>query len=290
MARLSRHGGSHVHSNIGWEGQVLRLADDGDNDIDDMPSMGKLQCPNCGYRSDNADFQVSGGTADTSDPASPSDLQTPARGDYAARSGFRPRQVTVTTGPGGAGLSNETQRTPGGVVLMANGRPRIPVRDPGDLIVTRGQGGTAVIRHRMGGEYIGELGRGDDGAWRSLIDGTELSPHTHQRGALQELVGTWNRSALDPARPPAMALQGPPPQPDLLSQLGVTNVRSFAGSTDDGDDSSSGGGSSDGNGLNPRGQAIYKKLIARKLSPAQAMAMARRAQNTKPGSFGGGGS
>jgi len=165
---------------------------------------------------------------------------------------------------------------------MANGRPRVPVRSPGDIVVTRSPTGTAVIRHRAGGELIGEVGRGDDNAWRSLIDGKELSPHTHQRAAVAELIGTWNRTALDPSRP-LMPLQGPPPQSQLLSQLGIANVRAFAGDgDDDADDDGSGPG---GGGLSPRGQAIYKKLIARGKSAKQAMAMARMAEKTKPGQF-----
>lgn len=275
MAALSHHGSGHGggqrHSNVAWSGQVLAFADDGDDDIDDMKSSGKLQCPNCGYRSDDADFKVDGGTADTSDPSMPEALRTPARGDYQARSGFQ--APTVRSGAGGAGLSN----TQHGVVMMANGKPRIPIRQLDDIIVTRGASGTAVIRHRIGGELVGEVGRGDDGAWRSLLDGTELSPHTHQRAALTELIGGWNRTALDPARPPSMALQGPPPQPDVLTRLGVANVRSFASDDD---------GGADDSGLTPRGQAIYKKLLAKGKSQKAAMAMAKMAQNARPGEFG----
>jgi hypothetical protein len=283
MAALAHHGPRRQrHSNVAWSGQVLAFADDGDDDMDDAPSMGKLQCPNCGYRSDDADFQISKDSpSDTDDASMPEELRTPARGDYQARTGFQ--APTVRTGPGGPGLSNQSRH---GVILLASGRPRVPVKDAGDIIVTRSQSGTAVIRHRHGGELIGEVGRGDDGAWRSLMDGTELSPHVHQRAALQELIGNWNRTALDPSRP-ATTLQGPPPQPDMLSRLGVANVRAFA--SDDGDDTSSDGDGSDGSGLTPRGQAIYKKLIAKGKSQKAAMAMAKMAQNTKPGQFGKGG-
>jgi hypothetical protein len=279
MAALAKRGGkSQDHSGIAWEGQVIRLADDGDNDVDDMPDMGKLQCPNCGYRSDNADFQVSGGTSDTDDPAAPSALQTPARGGYASRTGAAGSVPTVRAQ--GAGLANRGQRA---IMLSSNGRPRVPVRDQNDLLVSRGQGGTAVIRHRVGAEYIGEVGRGDDGAYLSLIDGTQLSPHNHQGAALQELIGAWNRTALDPTRP-AAPLKAQAPRPDPLARLAASGIQAFA-TADDGDDDSGGGGT-DSSGLSPRGQSIFKKLKAMGMSDAQAMAMAKRAQLAKPGQFG----
>jgi hypothetical protein len=289
MSELSRHGArshagsrSREHSNIPWESQVIGLADDGDNDIDDMPSAGKLACPNCGYRSDSADFQITGGSSGTSDSPS-SLLQTPARGDYASRTGTSGSQPTVRAQS--AGLANGRQRS---IMLASGGRSRQPVRTPDDIVITRSPTGTAVVRHRHGGDLIGEVGRGDDNSWRSLMDGQELSPHVHQRAALQELLGSWNKTAVTPHRMP-MPLQAPPPQPDMLSRLGVANVRSFA-SDDDSDDGDSGGsddgGGADSNGLTPRGQGIYKKLKARGMSDAQAMAMAKRAQLTKPGQFG----
>jgi len=262
FAKLSSHGRSHGHSNTPWA--TVDLAGS------------TARCPNCGYESDDADFAVSGGASGTSSPRQPPELQTQARGDWASRAGFTEQSIGVRTAS--VGLANTGTRA----LLMANGRPRVPVRNAADIIVSRSGSGTAVIRHRMGGELIGEIGVGEDNAWRSLIDGKELSPHTHQRAALQELIGTWNRTALDPARP-TMPLQAPPRQPELLAQLGIGNVRAFASDPDndgDDDDSSTGDTDNDGaGGLSPRGVAIYKKLMKRGMKMDVARKMAMRAQN-----------
>jgi hypothetical protein len=230
--------------------------------------VSQLQCPNCGYRSDDGDFQVDkSGTADANDPAKPSALMTPADGTP-KKAGFSPQQVTVK------GMASSR----GGIELAR----RAPVTSLGDMLVSRTAGGPAVIRHRQGGAQIAEMRHNDDGTWQSVVDGKALTPHTRQQAALMEALGTWNRSA-------AMPLQQPPAQPAALAALGVTNVRAFASDDSDDDDDDPDGGSDD-NGLTPRGQQIHMKLKKKGVAPKVALAMAKRAQTTTPGQFGNKGS
>ena len=226
------------------------------------------------YANDSADGN--GGGAGGAAGGSGETLRTPAMPKNGA---FTGQSLTVRTGPGGAGLANRQR----GVELAR----RLPVTGPDDLLVSRVQGG-AMVRHRRGGNEIGGIRKNSDGTWQSSIDGHDLRPHSFQAAALREMLGIYN-AGVTTAERPAMPLASPPRQPELLSQLGVANIRAFASDSDgDGDGGSDSDGDGDGgsNGLSPRGQAIYKKLCAKGMSPKVAMAMAKRAQNTKPGQFG----
>ncbi len=233
--------------------------------------LSQLQCPSCGYRSDDADFQVDqSGPSDTDDAAGGAALRTPADGTP-KKGGFSSQQVTVKAANSRRGI--ELAR-------------RAPVTSAADILVSRTAGGPAIIRHRQGGAAIAEMRRNDDGTWQSVVDGKPLTPHTQQRAALMEALGAWNKGAATAERP-AMPLQGPPAQTPAMSALGITNVRAFASDDDDDDDDDPDGGSDD-NGLTPRGQQIHMKLKKKGVAPKVALAMAKRAQATKPGQFGGG--
>lgn len=198
---------------------------------------------------------------------------TPQPNNFKGATGVRPQTVRGGSGGSGAvkGFAND------GIELAR----RLPVRTGDDVIVSRVPGGGVVIRHRAGGQEIGQLKYNGDGTVSAVLDGKTLQPHRMERSAIQEMLSTYNTTTTTAERP-AMPLQQPPVQPELFSQLGVANIRAFAS---DGDaDDTSGGGS--GGGLSPRGQGIYKKLIAKKVSPKVAMAMAKRAENTTPGHFG----
>jgi hypothetical protein len=254
------------------------------------------QCPNCGYRSDDADFTVtSGGTANTNDPAKPAALQTPAPSTGYARNGA---PLTVRGGGKAPGLSSQT----GGIELAA----RYPVSSPTDIMVSRSATGTAVIRHRRGGTLIGEISNGDNG-WQAKLGGTQpLGAHGHQRGALAELLGNWNRGTTSLQRPASPPLQPPPVQTDAMARLGIPAIRlatpatgagngprmTYAGANGDNADSGSGDDDNDdddsgSNGLTPKGQAIYKKLLAKGMKPNVALMMAKRSQSGPPGQKGG---
>lgn len=165
----------------------------------------------------------------------------------------------------------------GQVIDMAR---RLPVMDPSDIVVTRGSGGQAVIRHRRGGGLIGTISQTDDG-WISEPDGGQPGTgHPRQRGALVELLGLYNRST-GTAQAAPQPLQPPPVQTPLMQQFGVPAIRlaTPAAGASDGGRQVSGGGSIAG--LSPRGVTIYKKL-RRKMPADRALAFSRRAQ-----SFGG---
>lgn len=239
---------------------MLNFAEDG----------GQMKCPSCGYASDSADFSVSGGASGTSDAAS-SSLQTRPGNTGQVRDGV---PLTVRgASSGNVGLANSYGRSIG----LAR---RFPVQQQTDMLVSRGEDGLSVIRHRMGGTEVGKLRRNEDGTWTPVVDGKDLSPYNHQRSAIVAMLGTYNRSV---AQTPM--LQPPAQQTELMQQFGVPAIRLAADDPDDNDAASADTSSSSG-GLTPRGQGIYKKLIAKGMSPKVAMAMAKRAQNTSPGSFG----
>lgn len=225
---------------------------------------GQMTCPNCGYADDSAKFAVSGGADGTSAAAAPGVLRTPSGGNVSS-TGYSSQQTTVRTGAGGPGLANG-----GGGIELAR---RLPVRQADDLMVTRGQQGQTIIRHRAGGTLIGEIRRNGQ-AHQAIVDGSPLTPHTYARAAILEAIGVYNRGVTAPP------VQPPPQQTALMQQYGVPAIRLAADDSDDDSDDSTGSG-----GLSAKGQGIYKKLIAKGLSPKVAMAMARRSQNAVPGKF-----
>jgi len=168
--------------------------------------------------------------------------------------------------------------------------PRYPVASPNDVLVSRTPQGTASIRHRRGGGMIGEIRQGDQG-WQAVYEGKELSPHTHQRGALGELLATWNKGTASLARPAeSPGLQPPAVQTPLMEHFGVPAIRTFAfpnSSSSNGARVTSSGSSDDDNDedddtpkdLGPKGKSVHKKLRAKGWPPEKAHAFAKRADN-----------
>ncbi len=165
-------------------------------------------------------------------------------------------------------------------------RPRARVTSPLDVHVSRGPEGQAVVVHRRDGGKIGEVARNTDGKYVAKRDGRDLSPHTHQRAALFELIGTHNKEVSAPFRAPVT-------QTPLMQQFGIPAVSLAtpaagvsdgprATSADSGDGDDSGGSSDSPAGLTPKGVTIYKRLRAKGFPAARALAFAKRAQ-----SFGG---
>lgn len=238
--------------------------------------MAQMQCPRCGYASDDADFSISGGTAGTRDSKS-SVLQTP-QPSLPTGSGAVPLTVRGASS-GNMGLANNGGRA----INLAR---RLPVTTPMDLVVPRSEGGVTVVRHRRGGGTVGEMKHNNDGTWQSVVDGTDLTPHRQQRAALIEMVGAYNKTALS-----GQPLVPAPEQTPLMEQFGIPAIRLAYDPDSDGDnDDSTSGGDTDGDmagGLNPRGKQIYSKLRGKGVAPKVAMAMAKRAQNkTAGGGFG----
>lgn len=261
-----------------------------------LASGEQMKCPSCGYQADSAEF--SQGADSASDVSGlqkqPGELRTPARGTASTSAGFSPESagINVRSGPGGAGLSTAMDFTAG------NGIRRLPVTRADDIVVGRNAEGRAVVRHRHGGATIGTL-RQEGTSWIAALDGAgDLQPHTQQRAALMEMLGTWNRSTVTPARP-AMPLQQPPAQTPLMAKYGVENIRAFATpatsagagprvtlANGDGPDAGDGDGDGDLAGLNPKGRGIYAKLRKKGMPAQRALMFAKRAQNF--GSSGGG--
>jgi hypothetical protein len=155
-----------------------------------------------------------------------------------------------------------------------------------------------VIYHRRGGNDIAQIRKNDDGTWTAVVAGKPLAPHQHQRAALMEAVGTYNAAVNAGTRQPA-PLQPAPQQTELMAEYGIPAMRSAAFATptagaSDGprmttastDDGTGGSGGTDANGLNAKGQAIYKKLKAKGFPEARAVQFAKQSQFAKPGAFG----
>ena len=177
--------------------------------------------------------------------------------------------------PGGSSHSNLSP-----ALEMTMTLPRFPVSGPYDLIISRGDDGSAVVRHRRGGYEITRLRHTADG-WVASAAGRDGQPHTRQRGALLEAIGRHNAAAGSPyhraAPEPGEPLQPPPVQTDLMKAYGIPAIRALA---------TPAAGASDGvretgqpSGLSDRGSAIYKKLRSRGFPHARAHAFASRAQN-----------
>lgn len=172
--------------------------------------------------------------------------------------------------------------------------PRYPVTSPNDVLVSRSATGGASIRHRRGGAPIGEI-RNDDG-WRAVYGGKASErAHTHQRGALAELLGIYNKGTTTFRHAgDGQPLQPPPEQTPLMEKFEIPAIRALAtpartasdgprvtmaaNGNDDNDDDDD----NPDNELTPKGLNIRKKLKAKGWDHAKAHSFAKRAQ-----SFGG---
>ena len=243
-----------------------------------------LTCPECGHVAPAGDFGASGASLDKS----PGLLRTPAPGTGFVRQGV---PLTVRSGAKHA-LANGTRAALelAGSTLTAR---RHPIHGPMDVLVARSEDGTAVLRHRHGGAQIASLRKTDAGKWVATVNGTDLAPRDHQRTALMEAVGTWNSAVTGALHPASAPLQPPPQQTELMREYGIPAIRALAtpatgagagpritmaaGGADD---------DTDENGLTPKGQSIYKKLMAKGFPAARALAFAKNSQRTRPGAFG----
>ncbi|MGH3300584.1 MAG: zinc-ribbon domain-containing protein [Streptosporangiaceae bacterium] len=283
---------------------VITLADDSgthnngmESATEDNSTMDGVECGNCQTLNNFAAKYCSQcGTPmpesnDTSDAngttldKQPSVLQTPASGNLAGKSGFSPGSAGINVRGASSGSMGSMSNIGRQAIQLSR---RMAVTGASDIVVSRGPGGVAVIRHRRGGGTIGQIEHLDDGTWGGKVEGgPQLLPHTHQRAALQELLGTWNKSTTTEYRR-GEPLMPPPAQTPLMAQYGVPAIRALATSDDDSDDSSSSRSGDSGSGpagLTPKGLTIYKKLIAKGFPPARALVFARNSQNMSGGTF-----
>jgi hypothetical protein len=261
MSRLSA-GQQHANPDLG-----IYLAE---TETDDQGKT--LKCPECGHIAPSGDFGASG----TSVSASPGVLRTPAPSTGAVRQG-----VPLTVKSGAAHALAGTRSA----VELAAGTIRRPIHGPMDVLVRRGEDGTAVLRHRHGGATIASLRKTDAGKWVASVNGRDLEPRDHQRTALMEAVGTWNKAVTGAVRPQAGPLQPEPQQSALMAEYGIPAVRSAAFATPtagagDGPKmtTASAGDGTDDNGLSPKAAAVYKKLLAKGFPAARALAFAKNSE------------
>jgi hypothetical protein len=228
-----------------------------------------LTCPKCGYAGPASSFAA---------PAAPQ--AAPPAGPV------KP--------PAPAAMANSTREA---LELAAGAKTtrRPAVSGPGDVGVRRG----GVLYHRRGGNEIAQLRHNDDGTWTAVVAGKALRPHQHERAALADAVGTYNAAVTASAKRQDAPLQPPPAQTELMAEYGIPAQRSaaFATPTAGASDgprmttsaaapAAGGDSGTNANGLNAKGQATYKKLIAKGMPAARALTFAKMSQNTKPGAFG----
>jgi hypothetical protein len=158
----------------------------------------------------------------------------------------------------------------------------LPVNSPFDLVISRSDEGTAVIRHRNGGDELGQIRR-DGRGWVATIGGKDQPQRTHQRSALADVIGVHNKSALTSRHRPASAgesLQPAPRQTQLMEAYGIPAIRALA-TPMTGASSGPRVTDRDGDGLSAKGRAIHGRLKKRGFPPDRAVKFARRAQNFK---------
>lgn len=270
MGRLS-HGKGLANPDLG-----IYLAEDAKDD-----EGATLTCPECNYSGPASGF----GFNDTDLDTQPEELRTPAPSTGSVRDGAA---TTIRSGNAAHALSN----TRGAVELAAGTLTarRHPIQGPLDVLVSRQEDGTALLRHRNGGALIASLRKDDAGKWVTTVGGRDLTPRDHQRTALMEAVGTWNKTITGGQLPQSGPLQAPPQQTDLMAEYGIPAIRALAtpsnGASDGPRMTNADAGASDSNGLNAKGQGIYKKLLAKGFPEARALAFAKNSQNSKPGQFG----
>jgi hypothetical protein len=231
-----------------------------------------LTCPECGHIAPSGDFGASGTSVD----AKPGILRTPAPSTGGARKGA---VVNISSGSAAHALANTRS-----AVELATGTLRRPIHGPMDVLVKRADDGSALLKHRNGGATIASLRRNDAGKWVASVNGKDLEPRDHQRTALMEAVGTWNKAVTGAVRPQAAPLQPEPQQSALMAEYGIPAMRSAAfatptaGAGDGPKMTTSASAGTDDNGLSPKAQAVYKKLLAKGFPVARALAFAKNSE------------
>src|ERR1035441_9143337 len=145
-----------------------------------------LTCPECGHVAPSGDFGASGASLDSK----PGVLRTPQPATAQVRSG---PPLPVRSGSAAHALAGDTRSA----ISLAAGTltaRRHAIGGPADVLVARAQDGTAILRHRHGGATIATLAKTGAGKWVATVNGTDLAPRDHQRTALMEAVGTWNKA------------------------------------------------------------------------------------------------
>lgn len=194
----------------------------------------------------------------------------------------RAKQLKATGAPGVKGTwpfqgANDTEA----ITLAAVPARRMPVvRGAADVQMSRTAPGKITAMHKASGMKIGVIMPSGHGYAGTHADGTATGASGSQQGALSGLIAYHNRQAAKAkAAPDVKAYAGDEGAVDLAGALPYT---SNATSTDGPRVTSMGAGkpaatAKPSAGLSPYAAAIYKKLLAKGMKPAVAMAMAKRA-------------
>jgi hypothetical protein len=181
-------------------------------------------------------------------------------------------QFSAGTGKTGKAIEMTTTTT----------RRRVPVvRGAADIQLRRTAPGVISAMHKSSGIKIGVItpeGRGYAGKHAS---GKATGASGSQQGALAGLIAYHNQAAKTPAQQDGSYAGDAGQGVDLAGSLPVTTP---ASSSSDGPRVTSAGGAGQSPaaggspaGLSPYGLSVYRRLLAKKMKPAVALAFARRA-------------
>jgi len=156
---------------------------------------------------------------------------------------------------------------------------RLPlVRGAADIQLSRSGPGQITAMHKSSGMKIGTITPKGKGYTGTHADGKPTGASGGQQGALAGLISYHNGLARNPAGTTALSNGG-----GGVELAGALPTSTPANSSSDGPRVTTMGGAGKPaaagapSGLSPYGAGIYKKLIAKKMKPAVALAMAKRA-------------
>jgi len=197
----------------------------------------------------------------------------------------RARQLKATNAPGVKGTwpfqgaNNDTE-----AISLATMTRRMPVvRGPADVQLSRSAPGMITAQHKSSGMKIGVITAKGRGYAGKHADGTPTGASGSQQGALAGLIDHHNKRARGfPAAQQDGTASYAGEQDGAVDLAGALPFTSAATSVDGPRVTTMGTGkpaatAKPAGGLSPDVAAIYRKLLAKGMKPAVAMAMAKRA-------------
>jgi hypothetical protein len=162
----------------------------------------------------------------------------------------------------------------GQAIEMATMTGKMPrVRGAADVTVTRSGPGSVTVMHKSTGTKVGTLDKGKAGWQATHRTGKKMEPAPTMAGSLNSLIGAHNKLAA-----------GQPATADMAGDGAAVDLATSAATSSDGPRVTAMGGAGKAKAAAPATgsvpaevQTVYKKLIAKGLTPKQAMAFAKRA-------------
>jgi hypothetical protein len=180
----------------------------------------------------------------------------------------------------------------GGGIELAMMMKTARVRGPGDVSCKRTGPGEVTVTHKPTGMRIGTLKSAQHGGWAGTHATGKPSPASgSMAGALSGLIGVHNKVAASmPSAEPAGSVHAMAAHEAAMELAGALPYTSAATSSDGPRVTTMGGSGgatsiktatgktvSAAGGVSAEVQKVYRKLIAKGMKPAQAMALAKRA-------------